>query len=97
MSQRVSRSPYTRKRQTSNARKTAGVQQQPSHRTQQAGREETILYQREAPNDQLNQVAATVTAQLIPEIRGHIMEAVNSFRNSLSTVASPDSANQPAQ
>ena len=94
VSQRISSSPYRNARKRK-AKNTASTSQELESTTG-----ETILYQRDAPdvtvaNDQLNKVAATVTAQLVPEIRGQIIEAVNSFRNSPSTVSSPDSVNQP--
>ena len=63
----------------------------------------TILYQRVPQNDatqsisnssmnqdQMQQVADTVTAQLIPELRGQISHAISAMRNSPTEAVSPD-------
>ena len=41
--------------------------------------------------EQLNQVASSVSAQIVPDIRGEIIQAVNSLRNSPVVAVSPDS------
>ena len=41
--------------------------------------------------EQLNQVASSVLAQIVPDIRGEIIQAVNSLRNSPAVAVSPDS------
>jgi hypothetical protein len=41
--------------------------------------------------EQLNQVANSVSAQIVPEIRGEIIQAVNSLRSSPAVAVSPDS------
>ena len=102
MSQRKSKSPYASRARRRATQPQLNVPAAPADRVE-------ILYQRDQPDSvvsqsdhasssgvsgsQLQQVAASVTAQIVPEIRNEIIQTVNSLRNSPSAVESPDSLN----
>lgn len=100
MSERPSKSPYARRRgKTSEGGRngnTTATSRRRTQRTEADPQQVSVIYQRtdatsESPSqasadvEQSSSVASTVAAQLVPELRGQIIEAVQSIRNSFDS------------
>ena len=102
MSQRTSKSPYA----TGRRRRSAGQANRSPSVMRQAEVGEEVIYQRQGGQsdvdqiqnggleNQVQQVAAAVSAQLGPQIRTEIIQTVNSLVSSPGTVTSPDAVVQ---
>lgn len=105
MSTRVSKSPYASRRKRARSSSMASEDTSSSGCNTQIQQRESVLAMTQngqtvslgtsvnipMDREQLNQVASSVSAQIVPDIRGEIIQAVNSLRNSPVVAVSPDS------
>ena len=105
MSTRVSKSPYASRRKRARSSSMASEDTSSSGCNTQIQQRESVLAMTQngqtvslgtsvnipMDREQLNQVANSVSAQIVPEIRGEIIQAVNSLRSSPAVAVSPDS------